>query len=99
MMNMILPAVVVASSVGAYFLARRRLDVRPIAEAAQMLVDCIGVSVLFLAFNLIAGALTILFVRRVTFVFVSLYSLDSPILLVFSVAQGLVFRFLWPEDQ
>src|SRR5688572_28781963 len=99
MMNMIMLAVVVRSSAVAWFLARRRLVARPLAEAVHMLVDCIGTCVLFFACNLVAGALTILLIRGVTSAFVSSYSLDIMTLFILSVGQGFVFRFLWRQGQ
>src|SRR4030095_8232522 len=95
-MDLIFPVIlVVLSSAVAYHLAKRRLTLRPFAETVRMLVDCIGVSVLFLAFNLVAGALTILLIRGLTPIFVSLYSLDNIVFPVLSGVQGLMFRFWW----
>ena len=79
-------------------LAKRRFALRPIADAVQMLVDCMGVCVLFLAFNIVAGALAILLIRSLTPIFVSLYTLDNIVLPVLSVVQGLIFRFWWQHD-
>ena len=98
-MDLIFPlALVILSSAGAYRLAKRRLALRPIGDAVQMLIDCMGVCVLFLAFNIVAGALTILLVRSLTPIFVSLYTLDNIVLPVLSVVQGLIFRFWWQHD-
>ena len=63
-----------------------------------MLVDCMGVCVLFLTFNIVAGALTILLIRSLKPIFVSLYTLDNIVLPVLSVVQGLIFRFWWQHD-
>ena len=99
MMDLIFPLTLVAlSSAGAYRLARPRFALRPIADAVQMLVDCMGVCVLFLAFNIFAGGLTILLIRSLTPISVSLYTLDNIVLPVLSVVQGLIFRFWWQHD-
>ena len=84
---------VITSSSLAYGLSRRRLGTKSVSEAVGMLVDCIGTSVVFFAFNLVVGVLAILLIRSLTSVFLSVYALDSVVLPVLSVGQGIVFCF------
>src|SRR5688572_17363117 len=97
--KMLFPLVlVITSSALAYWQAKRRLSRKSLSKAVGMLVDCIGTCVVFLAFNLVVGVLAILLIRGLTSAFVSVYALDSVVLTVLSVGQGLLFCFWLRAD-
>ena len=55
-------------------------------------LECLGLTVLFLAGNLAAGSVLIFGPRAVTGLFISIYWLNDISLLVLSVVQALVFH-------
>jgi hypothetical protein len=85
------------TSVGAYVLGARvlNLSVRSLRKAVGKMLECFGISLVFLVINLTAGMSIILAARALTDGFVSLYVLADETLLVLSFLQGLTFLRWW----
>ncbi|MGZ3489536.1 MAG: hypothetical protein ACXVBY_22075 [Isosphaeraceae bacterium] len=84
------------TSLGAYLIGTRGLSLRKskLAPALLETLECLGLTVIFLAGNLAAGSMLILGLRAFTGQFISVYWLNDISLLVFSVLQALAF-YCW----
>ena len=93
--------ILVPTSFGAYFAARRLgpLRLAELRPAALDVVDCIGVSVLFLVCNLALGAGLLLGFRALTGRFVSVYVLNDVTMPILSSVQALVFIRWWERSR
>ncbi len=88
---------VAATSVGAGLIGRGMgLSARRLRPAIDGLLQCLGTSLIFLAANLVIGMAVVLVARLLTRGFVSLYLVDDETLVVFSLLQGITFRW-WRE--
>jgi hypothetical protein len=93
-MELIFVTVLVAvTSVFGYGIARRfqRLTAGSLMKAIGSLLDWAGLFTLFMAANLTLGFLIVIVFRELTLRFVSLYQLESVLLLILSAAQAFVF--------
>jgi hypothetical protein len=70
----------------------RPLSTSSLRQAVGALLDWAGLFTLFMAANLVLGALFIFLVRAFTPRFVSLYELEDVLLLILSAAQAFVFQ-------
>ena len=93
-------ALVALTSVIAYGMTKRLTSQGggSVGKAIRALFDYAGTFVLFLVFNIAAGAVVILLVRGFTPRFVGLYQLENLMLLFLSAAQGFVFQRWWRRD-
>jgi hypothetical protein len=94
MLQLLVPALAVLTSVGAYWIGRRLLglpasSLRPALARALQLV---GVSVVFFLANLVVGLVVVGAVRGLTPWFLSVYFLSDVGLPILSVLQGLLFE-------
>jgi len=91
-------ALVGLTTAGAHLVGRRgfRLSEKQLWPAVSRMFEGIGMGLAFFAINLLAGAIFILAVRRVTGRFVSVYHVEDLSLLVLSLLQGLIFQW-WRE--
>ena len=82
------------TSLGAYLIGRRHLALRnsKLAPATMEMLECLGLTVLFLVGNLAVGSALILGLRALTGQFISIYWLNDISLLVLSVVQALAFH-------
>ncbi|HEY2383598.1 MAG TPA: hypothetical protein VGK48_20680 [Terriglobia bacterium] len=76
----------------------RRGPAGSIVQAIGALLDWAGMFVLFCAANLTLGVAAILLVRSLTTRFITLYGLESLLLIVLSGAQAFVFQMWWKRD-
>ncbi len=86
------------TSLAGYWLGRKLLGfdrVRPVPVLSSVL-EVLGVSVIFLAANVLLGALAAIAVRTLTSHFVGLYLFSDAVLLLLSLLQGLAF-WSWRE--
>jgi hypothetical protein len=90
-------ALVVATSVGAYFLGVKGLGMTgtDLRSAIGRMLECVGVMVVFLVVNLAVGAAAVLAARAATKGFVSFYLVNDITLLILSIFQGLAFQCWW----
>ena len=91
---------VTATSLGAVLLGNRGLGRRAagLPRAGRRVLECVGLTVLFLGANLAVGVAAVLALRLASGRFVSLYALDDPILLAFSALQALAWAW-WRERE
>jgi hypothetical protein len=68
---------------------------RSIGQAFRALIDWAGMFTIFFGSNAVLGAAVILLVRGVTPHFLSIYTLESVLLVIFSAAQAFVFQMWW----
>jgi len=85
--------VVMATSLGAYLLATRKLGLAPssLRFATLRMTEILGIALLFCMVNLAVGITTILALRAVVGWFLSVYFLNDLSLLVLSGLQALLF--------
>ena len=97
-MTLLIVGIIGVTSVSSYLVASKwlGLSTRNLSTALGNMLDCIGTILIFVVFNLAAGAAVILSVRLVTGKFVSLYFLDDQAWLVLSALQGLTWA-LWRQ--
>ena len=90
---------IILTSACAYLVARRGLVLSwsRLRVAAGKMLECIGVTVIFLVANLAAAMLMILADRVLTGGYVSLYLANDVVLLVLSLLQALTFQW-WRES-
>jgi hypothetical protein len=88
-------ALAAVTSLAAYLVGRRRLGLSPreLRPAAARLLECLGLTVLFLLANQALGIATIVAARAVTGGFVSLYLVDDVSLVLLSLLQALTFAW------
>jgi len=92
---------VALTSLGAFLVGTRRLGLRAsgLRRAGHRVLECAGLTVLFLAANLAVGGAVVLGLRVVEGRFVSVYALNDVTLLGLSALQALAFAW-WrrPRD-
>lgn len=99
-------ALVSVTSLGAYLIGAVGLKFprRGMRKAIGKMLECLGISLIFLVVNIGLGVLTILAARVLTGAFVSMYRAADGTFLVLSLIQGLVFLWWrdlsapWPSD-
>lgn len=98
MEQVFIPILLGVTSVGAYLLGARglRLPGRGVRRAISKMLECLGMTVVFLGVNITVGVIVILAARAMTSGFVSLYLAGDESLLVLSLIQGLTFQ--WWRD-
>ena len=91
---MALFGIVALTSLGAYLVGTRGLALKTVRLASAILetLECLGLTVLFLAGNLAAGCVLTFGLRVFTGLFISIYWLNDISLFVLSVVQALVFH-------
>ena len=91
-------ALVGSTSVGAYLVGAKGLGLSGtgIRRAVSKMLECLGMTLVFLAINITVAVVAILAARVLTRGFVSLYSAADETLLVLSLIQGLAFQ--WWRD-
>jgi hypothetical protein len=82
------------TTVGAYIVGRRGYGFsrRQLMRAVAVVLDGIGISLIFFIINLLVGAILIIVLRQLMGKFVSIYILQDISLLILSFIQGLVFQ-------
>lgn len=93
-------AVVALTSLGTYLLGTAGLGLLPgrLGHALAWMFEAVGLTIVFLALNLAAGLVVVLVLRAATGQFVSLYAVDDPTCLGFSLLQALAFQ-RWRESR
>lgn len=94
----LLLAPVAITTAGAWLLGRRRAPARALRTVVARVLECVGLTVVFLLLNTLAGALLTLLARAVFRGFVSLYLVTDSVLLALSAMQAVAFRWWWGED-
>jgi hypothetical protein len=91
-------ALVGLTSLGAYLVGAKGLKLpgSGIRKAISKMLECLGVTFVFLGVNIAVGVIVILAARVVTGEFVSIYLASDGTLLVLSLIQGLAFQ--WWRD-
>jgi type IV secretory pathway VirB3-like protein len=92
--QLLIPILVGVTSVAAYFVGARRLGFSGgcILKAVRRMLECLGITVIFLGVNLGAAVIVVLAARALTREFVSLYLAADATLLVLSLIQALIFQ-------
>jgi hypothetical protein len=92
--GIVLYAAVAATSLGALLAGAWALGLTwaRLARAVGLVLETIGLSVLFFAANLVAGVAIVVGMRLLAGVFVSVYALDDLVLPLLSAGQALVFQ-------
>jgi hypothetical protein len=99
METFLLLAPVAITTVGAYLLGRRRaLPSSALRTVLARLLECVGLTVVFLLLNTLAGAVVTLLVRAVFRRFVSLYLVTDSLLLTLSAMQAVALRWWWERE-
>ncbi len=90
-------ALVGVTSLGGYLVARRWLRLRPSAlcGAWARALECVGLTLVFLAANLAVGMLLILGYRGLTGRFVTVYAINDVTLVLLSILQAILLRWWW----
>jgi hypothetical protein len=98
MEQVFIPILLGVTSVGAYLLGARGLKLpgRGIRRAINKMLECLGMTLVFLGVNITVGVIVILAARAMTGGFVSLYLAADGTLLPLSLIQGLTFQ--WWRD-
>ncbi|MCS6831644.1 MAG: hypothetical protein RMM08_13705 [Armatimonadota bacterium] len=91
------PVLILLTSLIGYLGARRvwRTQREQVTQAIQRSLEFIGCWMLVYGANLLLGAVLILLIRRLTGFFISVYVLNSVMLVLFSLLQALVVYHLW----
>jgi hypothetical protein len=92
--QLLIPVLVGVTSVGAYLVGAKGLGLpqKCIHKAVRRMLDCLGITLIFLGINLGAAVIVILAARALTREFVSLYHAADVTLLVLSLFQALIFQ-------
>lgn len=95
--QILFPALVAVTSLGAFVLGARRLRLPPsgLRQAGARALETIGLLIVFTAFNLTLGIAGILAWRGLAGEFVSLYLLNDAVLVFLSLLQAVVFQWWW----
>lgn len=98
--QIVLPALVAATSLGAFLIGTTRLGLRPggLRRAGARTLEAIGLILVFAAANLGLGVAVILGWRALTGEFLSLYLLNDAVLGLLSLFQALVFHWWWTRS-
>lgn len=88
-------AVVAATSAVTYLLGRRRWGRgrEALGPAFGRLLELVGLTVVFLVFNILAGVAGVLLLRTVTGRFVSMYVNTDTTILLLAIAQAVVVQW------
>lgn len=89
-----IPILLGVTSVGAYLVGAKglKLSGTAVQKAVSKMLECLGLTFVFLGVNITVGVIVILAARAMTGGFVSLYLAGDESLLVLSLIQGLVFQ-------
>jgi hypothetical protein len=92
--RIVLYAAVAATGGGALLVGARALGLRwaALARGAGVVLEAVGLGVVFFAANIVAGTAFIIGMRVLTGVFVSVYAMDDLVLALLSGGQALVFQ-------
>ncbi|MGH7479488.1 MAG: hypothetical protein ACREJ8_07885 [Candidatus Methylomirabilales bacterium] len=92
--QLLIPVLVGVTSVAAYLVGAKglRLSHGCIRKAVRRMLECLGVTLIFLGMNLGAAVIVILAARALTQEFLSLYLATDDTLLMLSLVQGLIFQ-------
>lgn len=90
---LLLLAPVAITSAAAWLLGRRARPARTLPVALARLFECVGLTVVFLVLNTLAGALVTLLARALLGRFVSLYVVTGSTLLFVSALQAVALRW------
>ena len=92
--QLLIPALVGVTSVAAYLVGAKglRLSRGCIHKAVRRMLECVGVTLIFLGVNLGAAVIVILAARALTQEVLSLYLATDDTLLMLSLVQGLIFQ-------
>ena len=92
--RLVLYAAVTVTSGGALLVGAFALRLRGagLVRAVALVLETIGLAVVFFAANIAGGTAFIIGVRLLAGVFISVYAMDDLVLVVLSVAQALVFQ-------
>jgi hypothetical protein len=94
--TLVLLAPVALTTVGAYFVGRRRgLQRGALRDVLARVCECIGLTVVFVLLNTAVGAALTLIARAALRRFVSLYVVTDSVLLSLSAMQAVAFRWWW----
>ena len=85
---------VVMLKLGTSSLKLRRDDLRSIVG---QLLECLGVSLVFLAVNVSVGIVCVFVIRTVHFI--GLYTVADQVIVGFSILQGIVFQHWWRRSR
>lgn len=98
MEQVFLPILIVCTSACAYLVGAKgsRLSGSALRRAVGRMLECVGLTTVFLAVNLMAGMTVILGARVLMSKFVSLYLVADPTVLGLSFLQALTFQW-WQE--
>ena len=94
MVQLLIPVLVGVTSVAAYLVGAKglRLSRGCIHKAVRRMLECVGVTLIFLGVNLGAAVIVILAARALTQEVLSLYLATDDTLLMLSLVQGLIFQ-------
>lgn len=86
--------IVVVTSLGAYIVGTRvfALSRDKLVAAVMEMLECLGLTVVFLLVNLAAGTALVLGLRTLTGRFISIYWLNDTSFVVLSLVQALAFH-------
>ena len=95
--QILLPALVALTSLGALVFGAQRLGLRPagLRQAGVRALEAIGLLIVFTVLNLALGVAGILAWRGITGEFVSLYVLNDAVLGLMSLLQAVIFHWWW----
>src|SRR5262245_54021287 len=95
--ELLLPGVVVATSLAAYLIGGRLLRLpRPgLRRAFGRALETLGLLMLFAAVNVGLGIAFVLAYRGITGEFLSFYLLNDAVLGILSLVQALIFQWWW----
>jgi hypothetical protein len=104
--QLLIPVLVGLTSMAAYFVGAKgfRLSHQCIYKAVRRMLDCLGITLIFLGVNLGAAVIVIRAARALTGESLSLYLAADATLLVLSLIQALIFQgwrdlsAAWPSD-
>lgn len=95
--KLVVPLLILLSSLAGYLYARRvwRIQRRDVLQAIRGALEFIGCWMLVYGANVLLGLMLILLIRRLTGFFISLYTLNSVMLVFFTLLQALAAYHLW----
>jgi hypothetical protein len=95
--ELLLPVLVVATSLGAYLIGVRRLRLprAGLRRAGGRAIETLGLLMLFGAVNVGLGITFVLAWRGITGEFLSFYLLNDAVLGILSLLQALIFQWWW----
>ena len=91
---MTIVGIVIVTSLGAYIVGTRvfALSRDKLVAAIMEMLECLGLTIVFLFINLAAGTALVLGLRTLTGRFISIYWLNDTSLVVLSLVQALAFH-------